>query len=356
MLPLDLLERSSHEEKSRAAIEHFGNVSLSKTGSWTAFNSKIITNDIKYWIPLTLLVDDIFTRLPQIDILINNGGRSQRSLCIDTSMDVYQALMELNFLGTVSITKQVLSHMTQQRAGSIVTVSSVAGLSGVPLGTGYSATKHALQVKGKLYLVDCPLSSHREGCRRSYFLSWFVFIHRVSLILFELSWLTFQTYILSQFVRGLWYQRLSIMLSQGKWTRWCPLIVCDTVDCELKILFSHPASLGLFHSSVHICPPLPKPLATPGSQEHKMPTSRCVRLMLVGIANNIKEMWIAEQPFLLFHYLWQYTPTVAWCVTNILGRKRVQNFKSGLVSLKKTWYFISGIWHGLLMHYQENDL
>lgn len=66
-----------------------------------------------------------------------------------------------------------------------------------------------------------------------------------------------------------------------------------------------------------------------------MPTSRCVHWMLVGIANNIKEMWIAEQPFLLFYYLWQYTPTLAWCATNILGRKRVQNFKAGLVSLKK---------------------
>lgn len=63
-----------------------------------------------------------------------------------------------------------------------------------------------------------------------------------------------------------------------------------------------------------------------------MPTSRCVRLMLVGIANNIKEMWIAEQPFLLFYYLWQYTPTLAWCATNILGRRRVQNFKAGVVS------------------------
>lgn len=83
----------------------------------------------------------------QIDILINNGGRSQRSLCMDTSVDVYQALMELNFLGTVSITKQVLPHMTRQGTGSIVTVSSVVGLAGAPLATGYSASKHALQVK-----------------------------------------------------------------------------------------------------------------------------------------------------------------------------------------------------------------
>ena len=84
----------------------------------------------------------------QIDLLINNGGRSQRSLCVETSVDVYQALMELNFLGTVSITKQVLPYMTQQGTGSIVTVSSVVGLAGAPLATGYSASKHALQVSG----------------------------------------------------------------------------------------------------------------------------------------------------------------------------------------------------------------
>ena len=67
--------------------------------------------------------------------------------------------MDLNFLGTVSITKQVLPHMTQQRAGRIVTVSSIVGLAGAPLGTGYSATKHALQVKGNqclLWVFHCP--------------------------------------------------------------------------------------------------------------------------------------------------------------------------------------------------------
>lgn len=83
----------------------------------------------------------------QIDVLINNGGRSQRSLCLETSVEVYEALMELNFLGTVSMTKQVLPHMIQRGRGSIVTVSSVVGLIGAPLSTGYSASKHALQVK-----------------------------------------------------------------------------------------------------------------------------------------------------------------------------------------------------------------
>lgn len=84
----------------------------------------------------------------QIDILVNNSGRSQRSLCIETNFDVYQALMDVNFLGTVSITKKVLPYMTQQGTGSIMTVSSIAGLAGVPLQTGYCASKHALQVSG----------------------------------------------------------------------------------------------------------------------------------------------------------------------------------------------------------------
>lgn len=77
---------------------------------------------------------------------MNNGGRSQRSLFVDTKVDVYNAIMELNYLGTVSLTKHVLSHMIQREKGKIVTMSSVMGIMGAPLATGYCASKHALQV------------------------------------------------------------------------------------------------------------------------------------------------------------------------------------------------------------------
>lgn len=53
--------------------------------------------------------------------------------------------------------------------------------------------------------------------------------------------------------------------------------------------------------------------------------------MLAGIANGVKEMWIGQQPFLAFFYVWQYMPTFAWFLSSTLGRKRVQNFKAGLV-------------------------
>lgn len=80
----------------------------------------------------------------KIDVLINNGGISQRSMAIDTSMDVYRQLMEINYFSAVQLTKAVLPGMIDRLEGHIVTISSVVGKFGSPLRTGYSAAKHAL--------------------------------------------------------------------------------------------------------------------------------------------------------------------------------------------------------------------
>ncbi|XP_055145183.1 dehydrogenase/reductase SDR family member 7 isoform X2 [Symphalangus syndactylus] len=73
-----------------------------------------------------------------------------------------------------------------------------------------------------------------------------------------------------------------------------------------------------------------KTIGNNGDQSHKMTTSRCVRLMLISMANDLKEVWISEQPFLLVTYLWQYMPTWAWWITSKMGKKRIENFKSGV--------------------------
>lgn len=70
-----------------------------------------------------------------------------------------------------------------------------------------------------------------------------------------------------------------------------------------------------------------------GDQSHKMPTTRCVRLTLVSAANDLKEAWISDHPYLAVCYLWQYAPTWAWWLMNRMGKRRIQNFKSGVVSL-----------------------
>ena len=67
----------------------------------------------------------------QIDILVNNAGRSQRAEAAATELDVDRAVLELNTIGTISVTKAVLPHMIEQRSGSIVVISSVAGKMGM---------------------------------------------------------------------------------------------------------------------------------------------------------------------------------------------------------------------------------
>lgn len=60
-------------------------------------------------------------------------------------LDVYRKLIELNYLGTVSLTKCVLPHMIERKQGKIVTVNSILGIISAPLSTGYCASKHALR-------------------------------------------------------------------------------------------------------------------------------------------------------------------------------------------------------------------
>ncbi|HEY3406414.1 MAG TPA: SDR family oxidoreductase [Ohtaekwangia sp.] len=79
-----------------------------------------------------------------VDILVNNGGISQRSFAKDTLLDVDRKLMEVNFFGAVALTKNILPHFLKRKSGHYVTVSSVTGIFGTPYRSGYAASKHAL--------------------------------------------------------------------------------------------------------------------------------------------------------------------------------------------------------------------
>jgi short-subunit dehydrogenase len=79
-----------------------------------------------------------------IDILVLNAGITQRSRTRETDESVYRRLMEVNFFGPEAVARAVLPSMLAQKSGHIVVISSVAGKFGVPMRSGYSATKFAL--------------------------------------------------------------------------------------------------------------------------------------------------------------------------------------------------------------------
>lgn len=104
VLPLDLEKTNTLEEKASEALRIFGH----------------------------------------IDILINSGGMSQRSLAMDTGLETEQKLMDINFWGTVVLSKAVIERMIIKGGGNIVCISSIVGKFGTRLRSAYSASKHAL--------------------------------------------------------------------------------------------------------------------------------------------------------------------------------------------------------------------
>ncbi|GGO65781.1 SDR family oxidoreductase [Bowmanella pacifica] len=84
------------------------------------------------------------TPLPEgLDILINNGGISQRGLATDTPVPVQRQVMEVNYFGTITLTQALLPALLASK-GMIVNIASVAGKVGGQSMSGYAASKHAL--------------------------------------------------------------------------------------------------------------------------------------------------------------------------------------------------------------------
>lgn len=104
VLPLDLVDQDSFPQKTKEAISAFG----------------------------------------KIDVMLHNGGISQRSLIQETPLEIDRKLMEVNFFGTVGLTKSLLPHFIQNKSGQFGVVTSLVGRFGTPFRSSYAASKHAL--------------------------------------------------------------------------------------------------------------------------------------------------------------------------------------------------------------------
>jgi len=80
----------------------------------------------------------------RIDILINLGGISQRATIEETPLAIDRKIMEINYFGTIALTKAVLPYMIEQKDGYILATSSISGRFGFPLRSAYSASKQAI--------------------------------------------------------------------------------------------------------------------------------------------------------------------------------------------------------------------
>ncbi|KAG4077448.1 hypothetical protein HA402_002875 [Bradysia odoriphaga] len=111
---------------------------------------EIIQLDLGELDQLTEKVNQILSSSPQIDILINNAGVSMLSGVRTVKPEVDTRVMNINYFGTISLTKAILPSMIERKQGTIVFVSSIVGRFSFPYCSSYTASKHAVQA-----FADC---------------------------------------------------------------------------------------------------------------------------------------------------------------------------------------------------------
>jgi NAD(P)-dependent dehydrogenase (short-subunit alcohol dehydrogenase family) len=93
-----------------------------------------------------------------IDVLVNNAGIELRSSIEDASDTEVQQQFDTNVFGLLRVTRAVLPQMRARKRGTIVNLSSIAGLVARPFGGLYSATKHAIEaITESLHFEASPL-------------------------------------------------------------------------------------------------------------------------------------------------------------------------------------------------------
>jgi short-subunit dehydrogenase len=113
---------------------------------------KCLNNNNVHLLPLDIVEFDKMNSVVQkavsivgnIDILVNNAGISQRSLIAETDFSVYQKMIDVDYLGTVALSKALLPHFIENKSGHYVNVSSLMGKFSSPYRSGYCGAKHAL--------------------------------------------------------------------------------------------------------------------------------------------------------------------------------------------------------------------
>lgn len=79
-----------------------------------------------------------------VDIFVANAGISQRSPAVDTAMQVYRDIIDIDLTAQIAATQALLPHFAERGSGHLLFISSIAGKVGVPMRTAYCAAKFGL--------------------------------------------------------------------------------------------------------------------------------------------------------------------------------------------------------------------
>ena len=114
---------------------------LSPDGSSCVFLRHDVTSEADW----SAVASEVISTFGQIDILVNNAGIFERGSVMDTTLAMFERTMDINVTGVFLGMKTVAPLMVQRQKGSIINISSVAGIQGTPGFLAYGASKWAVR-------------------------------------------------------------------------------------------------------------------------------------------------------------------------------------------------------------------
>ena len=117
---------------------------LEEIGASLNGRHELLTLDVTNDEQVQAAISNMLEKYGRIDILLNNAGYGKFAAMTDMTVQEFDEMMDVNYMGIVRCTKAVLPHMLKRGTGQIVNVASMAGKIGTAKSASYTATKHAV--------------------------------------------------------------------------------------------------------------------------------------------------------------------------------------------------------------------
>ena len=108
------------------------------------------------------LIEHTIKTFGQIDVLINNAGISMEGSIEDLAPEVFQKVIEVNYLGSIYPTKAAIPYLKKSK-GSIIFMGSAAGIRGIPNHAAYSSSKMSLTAIAEALKIELKKSDIHVG-------------------------------------------------------------------------------------------------------------------------------------------------------------------------------------------------
>ena len=147
----DVLATGTNTEKLNALKKEFPNINILKF-------------DISKHSHIEEFIENVFTQLSNIDVLVNNAGITMDNLSLRMKNDEWQKVIDINLTSTFFLCKNVIKKMLKNKYGRIVNITSIVGHTGNLGQSNYAASKAGIVAMSKSLAIEYAKKNITINC------------------------------------------------------------------------------------------------------------------------------------------------------------------------------------------------